>query len=43
MPRKPLHDKLLANSVDMLALYQKQLKLTKEMLPDVESEGGAID
>ena len=32
MPRRPLHDKLLANSVDMLALYQKQLKLTKEML-----------
>jgi len=32
MPRKPLHDKLLAKSVDMLALYQKQLKLTKEML-----------
>lgn len=32
MPKKPLHDKLLANSVDMLALYQKQLKLTKEML-----------
>lgn len=32
MPRKPLHDELLAHSVDMLALYEKQRKLTKEML-----------
>lgn len=32
MPRRPLHDKLLHNSVKMLELYNKQLKLTKEML-----------
>ena len=32
MPRKPLHDKLLAHSVDMLALYEKQRKLTLQML-----------
>ena len=32
MPRKPLHDKLLAHSVDMLALYEKQRKLALQML-----------
>ena len=32
MPKRPLHDKLLANSVDMLALYEKQMKLTREMM-----------
>lgn len=32
MAKKPLHDKLLANSVDMLALYEKQMKLTREMM-----------
>lgn len=32
MPRKPLHDKLVHHSVHMLDLYQKQLKLTKEMM-----------
>jgi hypothetical protein len=32
MPKKPLHDKLVHHSVHMLDLYQKQLKLTKEML-----------
>lgn len=32
MAKKPLHDKLVHHSVHMLDLYQKQLKLTKEML-----------
>lgn len=32
MANKPLHDKLVHHSVHMLDLYQKQLKLTKEML-----------
>lgn len=32
MAKKPLHDKLLRHSVKMLELYNKQLKLTKEML-----------
>ena len=32
MPRKPLHDKLLANSVHMLELYEKQRELTVQMV-----------
>ena len=32
MTKKPLHDKVLANSVKMLELYNRQLKLTKEMM-----------